>query len=196
MNRSLKPLVSVAAITFVSLYAQAAPVMPAESAASTTSESAPLESRGVGPAVTGGSSTIDLLIEMQPRTVGLEFNQRARATTRDGSIQRQSSNDHSGAAAPAVPSNASGLFGAGATPQVVPRKVSSEPDWKSTGDRGSIAGAQNAYRAGTDGEARMPWLPREIIGWVRDNRGTVVAGSAGLLALIWGASVALGRARH
>lgn len=139
-------------------------------------------------AVPGNSRTVDLLIQMQPRTPGAEFNERARAVARPIDA----------GAKPVLPAglteHPSGLFGAGANPAAA-RGV----DTSVTPARPSISGASEtaprrpAPAMVDDGKIA---LPAALVRWVREHREQVVVGSVVLLALVWGGSIVLSNRRR
>jgi hypothetical protein len=150
-----------------------------------------------------GSRTIDLLIDMQQRSAGLQFNERQQpAGSRDvrtrvsqsaPAVQTPYSPPASGAQSGVPPTPASGLFGSGAVPMVQAARTASVD---TRGAPGLDPAPQR--RAGTvrDGEPLPRWLllPREIIEYVRENRWAVLSSVACGLLLIWGISALFARA--
>lgn len=148
-----------------------------------------------------GSRTIDLLIDMQQRSAGLQFNER-QAPARSGEIKPRATANAATTAGVAQqaavltpppgprvevpPLPRSGLFGSGATPMVQSARVATvEPP-------GGAAMEVAPRREGvTSSGAPLPaWLllPREVIEYVRENRWLVLSSVAAGLLLIWGVS--------
>ncbi len=166
-------------------------------------EGAALPDRLRTPEAVTGSRTIDLLIDMQQRSAGLQFNERQRPA-RSGEIKpRAAVPQLETPAAPTAqapvpkvetpPLPPSGLFGSGATPMVqAARTATVEP-------RG-VAGVDTSppRRTGptSTGEPLPRWLllPREVIEYVRENRWLVLSSVAGGLLLVWGISALFARA--
>jgi len=150
-----------------------------------------------------GSRTIDLLIDMQQRGAGLQFNERQRPTRSDEIKPRVMPSAAASAAAlppmagprvhvPPVPP--SGLFGSGAAPMVqAARTASVEPRGGSTS---ADAATPRQPGVSSSGEPLPRWLllPREIIEYVRENRWLVLSSVGGGLLLIWGVSLLFARA--
>lgn len=155
------------------------------------------------PDTSAGSRTIDLLIDMQQRSAGLQFNERQRPS---GAADIKPRTAHpaapmrSTAAQPdpvpkaeAPPTPPSGLFGSGATPMVqAARTATTEPSVMT----GPDAPPPRRPDASTNGEPLPYWLllPREVIEYVRENRWLVLSSVAGGLLLIWGISSLFARA--
>jgi hypothetical protein len=161
---------------------------------------APASPRSQGKATDSDSRTIDLLLQVQQPTAGLQFNERKGASesgeTRVRSAPATSAppqNDlrPSRAEAP-PPTPASSLFGAGATPQVQSNRQMPSPAVSS-------GGSTPPRRASTEpsaGElARLLLLPREVIDYLRENRGFVLSCVVGVLVLGWSASLLFSRRR-
>ncbi len=144
------------------------------------------------------SRAVDLLIEMQPRGAGLAFTDKARKRPRPGDLGDRPAQparpQHLATVAEAPPTSKAGLFGSGATPMVQARvatrsdPVTTAPDAFASPRRGAGSGS---------GEALPGWLllPREIIDYVRENRGFVLACVAASLAVFWAASILVSRRR-
>lgn len=159
---------------------------------------------GSVPDWSGGTRTVDLLIELQSRRVGLEFNERPRPLpdrgTRSGLLPAVP--PKKGEETPSPSNPGSGLFGVGATPMVAsPKPGASTGDgpWK-TGSAGggdppppSRSHPSGGSGSSEEGAARLPPWPRELIRFVRDHREWVIGGAIALLATMWGGSMALGR---
>ncbi len=166
-----------------------------------------LSNRPLTPESTSGSRTIDLLIDMQQRGAGLQFNERqvpgssdtklrqaaARAATAPLALTAASASAAVRAELP--PTTPSGLFGSGATPMTQSARTASvEP-------RGGLPPgieASTPRRAGasSSGEPLPRWLmlPRELIEYVRENRWLVLSSVGAGLLLIWGLSALFSRA--
>lgn len=145
------------------------------------------------PAARGAESrTVDLLIELQPRSAGLEFNERARPSSVDRSNRVVPER-----AASQPEASRAGLFGAGATPPVTARRASSDPDQDYKVHTGGVNVNSDAPRGGSSGsgviEEPGAGIARRAISFVRENREWVVGGGILVLALMWGASFAAGR---
>jgi hypothetical protein len=149
-----------------------------------------------------GSRTIDLLIDMQQRSAGLQFNERQRPSgssevkpraAPNGMAPTVATQPVAGTRAEAPPTPPSGLFGSGATPLVqTARTATVEP----RGGAGPDSAPQRRPGATSTGEPLPRWLllPREIIEYVRENRWLVLSSVAGGLLLIWGISALFARA--
>lgn len=144
--------------------------------------------------------TIDLLMEMQQPTAGIQFNERsARGSSRDGQVRTaqaaqttQSPQQRSQLEAPQTPP--SGLFGSGATPAV--QTGSQNLAERATG--GDSAPPRVSGRPSSDLPPEIKrWLqwPREVASYVRENRGFVAACIATLLLMGWAASMMFSRRR-
>ena len=188
--------------------AHAAPTTPetGDSAASPEREERGLRDTLQGTENATGSRTIDLLIDMQHRGAGLQFNERR--TPGSGDIKLRQPATPAAAATPALtatsasaaraelpPPTPSGLFGSGATPMAQSARTASiEP----RGGAGSGVEVSTPRRAGLSpsGEPLPRWLklPRELIEYVRENRWLVLSSVAGGLLLIWGLSALFSRA--
>jgi len=149
-----------------------------------------------------GSRSVDLLIELQNKTAGLDFNERARE---NGNTARSAALPVAGATAatPAVSATPNaGLFGSGAVPMPPPRETSAkESDFHQVQSRsnesssGYQPGKDNAQNDDGAGGGRVS-LPREVIRWVRENRGMVAGGALLALVALWGTSVAVTQRRR
>jgi hypothetical protein len=158
--------------------------------------------------VTGGrasardsdSRTIDLLVEMQQPTAGLQFNER---TSRSGSA---GTGVRSTLSAPGMPqalprrpqveevqTPPSGLFGSAATPAVQGRTPSVSDSPPRDGLSSRTAGRPSSA-APTELQRWLQW-PREVIEYVRENRTFVVGCTAVLLLLGWTGSMMFSRRR-
>ena len=142
-----------------------------------------------------GSRSLDLLIDLQPRTAGLEFNERLR---------RENTARSPDPAAPVNPAvsrapkseTAGGLFGGGATPLVNSRKVTHESSFDASAGR-NVGAANWLADGGSAPDDQLRWLlPRELLVYVRDHREMVAVIAVILLLLIWAGSVALARRRR
>lgn len=162
---------------------------------------APLATMGArSAAATADSRTIDLLVEMQQPTAGIQFNERsARGTTGDvparaappapGSALSSARQPH--AEMSATPP--SGLFGSGATPTVQSRSQSlSDSPSRDAGP--ARAGGRPSPDVPPEVKRWLQW-PREMVEYVRENRVAVVGGTAVLLVLAWAASLMFSRRR-
>lgn len=177
---------------------------------------APLRTVGVQPGARNGDTrTIDLLVEMQQPTAGLQFNERAgRSASREGQVRTaqpassltpvqmsvptsvqtpvKTPAQRPQVEAPATPP--SGLFGSGATPVVQART-------QSVVERSSSSDAMSARASGRSSSDVPPevkrWLqwPRDLIDYVRENRGFVVGITAMLLLMAWTGSMMFSRRR-
>ena len=159
----------------------------------------------------GEASTIDMLVDMQQPTAGLQFNERQRAA--EGRARPvvppislpqglpAPSNNLGGtpARAEAPPVSAAGLFGTGATPQVQQPQPAARTVAPAAGFGGGAAGP--ALRSVTSDPNRNPtlsrWLalPREVIEYVRENRGFVLGSVAAFLLAAWTGSLLVARLR-
>ncbi|MDO9072764.1 MAG: hypothetical protein Q7U73_05825 [Rubrivivax sp.] len=149
-----------------------------------------------------GSRTIDLLIEMQQRSAGLQFNERQRSTGAGdlkprvapaGTMPPLTAQAVSGPRADVPPTPPSGLFGSGVTPMVqAARTATVEP----RGTVGAEAAPSRRPGVSSSGEPLPRWLllPREVIEYVRENRWLVLSSVGGGLLLIWSISALFARA--
>ncbi len=143
------------------------------------------------------SHAVDLLIELQSKSAGLDFNERARE---NGNAPRPVITPGAAPQQPmpaATTQNAAGLFGSGAVPMPVAREnTAREADWRSPA-RSVAAGPvqqDSGHSGGGEGAGGgLLKLPREIIQWVRENRSLVVGGAILVLALLWLSSMAVAR---
>lgn len=152
------------------------------------------------PAQDGGKSTIDLLIEMQPREPGLQFGDRPRPSGSMNARAPTPARPATPAATPAPPAARvdahveapSGLFGVAATPSVQTRTAAS-PATPTGAPR--LPSEQSPAPTAALREPLPAWLdwPRQALLYVRDNRGLVLGGAAAGLLLIWGVSALLAR---
>lgn len=205
MNALLAALLIAASFSW---HAHAAPLVPGDgmseagsgaSADSSAQATAPLPSTAIGTAMRTTRS-VEMLLDMQGKSAGLDFSAGSRA------LDKSAHSEGTGAAREGVGSVATtperdprgGLFGSGATP-IPPVRAGADPAaaWRpaegnGTGDpaRASGVGAQ-----GTQWDQRVIF-PSALVAWVRENRGAVVASAIGLLALLWGGSIAMGQRRR
>jgi len=157
--------------------------------------------------VTGGragardsdSRTIDLLIEMQQPTAGLQFNERTSRSESAGSGLRSTlSTPGMPQAQPQRPrfeevqTPPSGLFGSAATPAVQGRTPSVSDSPPRDGPSSRAVGRPPS--APTELQRWLQW-PREVIEYVRENRTFVVGCTALLLLMGWAGSVMFSRRR-
>jgi hypothetical protein len=131
--------------------------------------------------VPGTAQTVDLLIQMQPRAAGAEFDERTRKAVRPIDA----------GARPVLPAAAmppSALFGAGADPAAARGlNASTAPGGPTPSAR--MAGMPAPQdRAAVVDDGKIP-LPAELVRFVREHRVQVVIGSVLLLALVWGGSI-------
>ncbi len=148
-----------------------------------------------------GDQTLDRLIQLQPRTAGIEFNERQRsvaAPPRSGSTSGTVPASKATTASPTPPQTPHGLFGAGALPQQASGRADArvvEPPWKQREAMNKQAAA-GSDRAGSD-TPQPQWLliPRELVIFIRDHRGWVIGGSLSALALFWAGSSTMARRR-
>lgn len=203
--RPVQPVLLVVALATAGV-TLAAPTTPESAESSLT---AAREERGLqdGPPAADnptGARTIDLLIDMQQRSAGLQFNER-KLPARD-EIKPRQANASVAVAIPALtptgasaaraempPLSPSGLFGSGATPMVQSARTATvEP----RGTPGIEPAVPRRAGAPASGEPLPRWLtlPRELIEYVRENRWLVLGSVAGGLLLIWGLSALFSRA--
>lgn len=155
----------------------------------------------------GRGRTMDLLIDLQPRSAGLEFSDRARALDKSVKATPGIADRPAPSAAPPAPvAPPGGLFGVGATPTVMSRRVPthSDIDWRGSADSGgtaatsgsstAAAGPQSAYGQALE-IPRWLLLIRDLIQYVRDHRDMVIVSAITLLVLLWGGSIAFTRKR-
>jgi hypothetical protein len=142
------------------------------------------------PAARAGANrkgTVDLLIELQPQSAGLEFKERVPSREHAGAVT-------GGGARPGAEAEGSSraLFGAGATPTLASQKVQSGSGTVWSGSTGTQTEPSRAYEAPKAAGDGRSLLPREMIDFLRQNRPAILAAAAVLLALIWGGTMALG----
>jgi len=158
--------------------------------------------------VTGGragardsdSRTIDLLVEMQQPTAGVQFNER---TSRNGSagagLRSTLSTPGMPQAQPQRPqveevqTPPSGLFGSAAMPAVQGRTPSVSDSPPRDGLSSRTVGRPSS--AAPTELQRWLQLPREVIEYVRENRTFVVGCTALLLLMGWAGSMMFSRRR-
>jgi hypothetical protein len=190
-------------------------------AAPTTEVPAPNASAPAGPVsvLEGGArkpagreaSTIDMLVEMQQPSAGLQFNERQRAAeglTRpvvpplslpQGLPAAGNNIGGTPARAEAPPVSAAGLFGTGATPQVQQPQPAARTVTPAAALGTDVAGP--SPRSVTSDPHSNPtlsrWLalPRELIEYVRENRGFVLGSVAAFLLAAWTGSLLVARLR-
>lgn len=176
---------SVSAVTLLACSAAwAAPVGNVDDTPAATAP-AGLATGGIDAApatVPGTSQTVDLLIQMQPRAAGAEFNERTRQAVRPIDA----------GARPVLPAalanHPSGLFGAGADPAAARGvETSVVPGRPAAAAVPSAGAAPRAPTVAAD-DGKIP-LPTELVRFVREHREQVVIGSVVLLALLWGGSI-------
>ena len=137
--------------------------------------------------------TIDLLVEMQQPKAGIQFNEPASRSTGREDFARTPPPEQR-AQADVLPTPPSGLFGSGATPAVQART-------HNVVDRASSSDAMPARTSGRPSSDMPPelrrWLqwPRDVVDFVRENRGFVVGCTATLLLVAWIGSMMLSRRR-
>ena len=142
--------------------------------------------------------TIDLLVEMQQPTAGIQFNERAPRRSTEEALARPAAAAPARPAAPAAieapPTPPSGLFGSGATPTVQPRNVAADTPSRSA----EMPGRPSSSKPGSEAPPELKrWLawPRQVIEYIRENRTWVAGTTATLLLLGWTASVMFNRRR-
>ncbi len=170
-----------------------------------------LEAGARKPSGRGESSTIDMLVDMQQPSAGLQFNERQRAAegrarpvvppiSLPQGLPAPSNNIGSPPArADAPPVSAAGLFGTGATPQVQQPTPSARPVAPATGfNDGAAAPATRSVTSDPHSNPTLSrWLalPRELIEYVRENRGFVLGSVAAFLLAAWTGSLLVARLR-
>lgn len=157
------------------------------------------EVRQHGKATEGDARTIDLLLQAQQPSAGLQFNERkgssessegrARTTSLPNAVPASAERTPRTETLPQTPQ--SGLFGAGATPQVQNSRPMPTP---TTSSDESSARRASSGPSGTE-LARWFMLPREVIDYLRENRGFVLGCVAGVLLLAWSGSLMFSRRR-
>jgi hypothetical protein len=151
-----------------------------------------------GAANSGG--TIDLLIDLQGKAVGLEFKDKNKgATERSGPL------GGTGSVEPVAKAASGGLFGAGAAGMVQPRAASTEeinlsatrkvtPPTEAGSDDAIEAAKRNMRLQGAADDGK-PGITQMLLAWVRDNRAVVILVGLVLLGLVGVASMAGGGRR-
>lgn len=174
----------VVAIGLASGGAWAAPVGTDDAAPAATS-SGGLAAGGIDavPAtVPGTPQSVDLLIQMQPRNAGAEYDERTRKVVRPIDA----------GARPVLPealaNSPSGLFGAGADPAAARGVQTPAAAVQPVVAAGPAAATGPRPPAGVVDDGKIP-LPAELVRFVRQHREQVVIGSVVLLALVWGGSI-------
>ena len=159
----------------------------------------------------GEASTIDMLVDMQQPSAGLQFNERQRAA--EGRARPvvpplslpqglpAPSNNVGGtpARAEAPPVSAAGLFGTGATPQVQQPQAAARPAPPAAGlgDGATSTATRSVTSDPHSNPSLSRWLalPRELIEYVRENRGFVLGAVAAFLLAAWTGSLLVTRLR-
>jgi hypothetical protein len=155
--------------------------------------------------------TIDLLVDMQQPSVGIQFNERSNRNTaaRDGQARAAQGAQTAQTARPgampvaspgtrpqveALATPSSGLFGSGATPAVHVRSQSGS-DSPSGSDPGP--GSKAARPQSELPPELKRWLhwPRQVVEYVRQNRTLVFGCTAMLLVMAWTGSMMFSRRR-
>lgn len=182
-----------------------APAAQAPAASPSVLSGGALRSGGRG----SDASTIDMLVEMQQPSAGLQFNERqrpaegrARPVVPPLSLPQglpAPSNNIGGtpARAEAPPVSAAGLFGTGATPQVQqPTATRAAVPAAGLGE-GSTAATRSVRSDPHSNPTLSRWLalPRELIEYVRENRGFVLGSVAAFLLAAWTGSLLVARLR-
>jgi hypothetical protein len=129
-----------------------------------------------------GSQSMDLLMQMQPRSAGAEYDERSRKAAQPldagARVERP--------ALPPLPSPA-GLLGAGMDPAAASGGVEAAAVRPLAGDRAAAGAPRHSPPdAGDDGKIR---LPVGFVRFLREHREQVVVGSVLVLALVWGGSI-------
>lgn len=139
--------------------------------------------------------TIDLLVEMQQPTAGIQFNERTpRRNTEEALARPAAAAPARPAAIEAPPTPPSGLFGSGATPTVQPRNVAADAPSRSAEMPGRPSSSKPGSEAPPEIQRWLAW-PRQVIEYIRENRTWVAGTTATLLLLGWTASVMFNRRR-
>jgi hypothetical protein len=181
------------------LLATAAPTTTESAEVSTDEPSAAAASSlRDAPGHSAGDQTLDRLIQLQSRTAGIEFKERQRpaAPSLRNSAMTGTIPPFKPTAASPAPQAVHGMFGSGAVPQQTAATTDTsavEPPWKQR----EMASTQSAPGAGGGDtpSTRALLIPRELILFIRENRGWVVGGSLSALVLFWAASAAFTRRR-
>lgn len=195
----LRPLALALGCLF-SLAAGAAPTTEAPGTSENNlAPTAPLGPAGLSQSSRNGDTrTIDLLVEMQQPTAGIQFNERSgRSGSREAQVRpvpaaAAPAQQRAQLEAPQLPP--SGLFGSGATPTVQARS-------QNVLDRPSTSDGMPARAAGRPSSDVPPemkrWLqwPREVVEYVRENRAVVAGCAAMLLVMGWTGSLMFSRRR-
>ena len=154
----------------------------------------------------GKKETLDLLIEMQPKTPGLTFNERSRGERVAPSVPvgaaRAEPAQPGDAAAATPPVTASGLFGSGAVDPAAAgrtetRAVTNDSPAPWQGPAPAAAGTATGARSGASGGDSPPVFAftRAFVNYVRENREWFISGAVGALIMMWFASGGSGRRR-
>jgi hypothetical protein len=69
-------------------------------------------------------------------------------------------------------------------------------NWKDSVVQIGSDGSTGVAAGGSESRSFLPFLPRELIEFVRNNREWVIAGALAVLVLMWGGSMAFGRVRR
>lgn len=200
MCQSQTHWITLFAGSLLSLASAAAPTTEAPTAVEPNAASVLPLAAGVRPGDRNSDArTIDLLVEMQQPTAGVQFNERTpRNPARDGLGRTlpapQPAQPPQRPQTDAPPTSPAGLFGSGATPPVQTRT-------QNVMERSPSSDVMPARASGRPASDMPPevkrWLqwPREVIEYVRENRGFVIGGTAVLLMMGWAASRMFGRRR-
>ena len=175
--------------------AQAAPTATDAATASSVDEpAATARPAAAGNGTNNDKQTLNLLVDLQPKTAGFEF--RNRTTGSVSQVPRASTTGSQGVGPNGTlegQPNAAGLFGAGATPEVTrSTETRVQNDWQP---------AMQPVNSGMEpapSDASMKFsllLPRAWVAFIRENREWVVGGVLLSLAVVWMASASLARRR-
>jgi hypothetical protein len=211
--RPLSALLVCAALSFGQGLVRAAPTteVPTSNANSPTSPGSVLDGSARKAGGRGDAGTIEMLVEMQQPTAGLQFNERQRPADGRARPAPTPSGPPPGLPAPGnqpgaatarsepPPVSAAGLFGAGATPQVQQTQQAARAVTPGTG-LGADGASPSPRAASGDAHlnptlARWLALPREVIEYVRENRTFVLGSAVAFLLAAWTGSLVVSRLR-
>ncbi len=174
------------------------PARSSQSAPSTRSSRAEAATPG---GVVSSGGTMDLLIDLQGKSVGLEFKDKAKTA-----VERSGALGGTGSAEPVPKAASGGLFGSGAA-AMVQKKPEAGEEFNPTATRTVAVGAaqpgsddaieqakRNMQIQGS-GDEGPPGAAQVLLAWVRENRVIVIMLGLVLLGLVGVASMGGGGRR-
>jgi hypothetical protein len=174
------------------------PARSSQSAPSTRSSRAEAATPG---GVVNSGGTLDVLIDLQGKSVGLEFKDKTKTA-----VERSGPLGGTGAVEPVLKAASGGLFGSGAA-AMVQKKPEAGEDFNPTATRSAPVGAAQAGSDDGIEQAKRnmqiqgsaddgkPGTTQIVLAWVRENRVVVIMIGLVLLGLVGVASMSGGGRR-